>query len=284
VRRHKVITLIGTRPEAIKMMPVVCELNRRSDIFDTLLVTTGQHREMLDQVLAAFGATPNIDLGLMEQNQSLGGFASRALSSLFDLFGSTKPDAVLIQGDTTTVTIGALAAFYQGILVGHIEAGLRSFDTSNPFPEEMNRRLAACISNLHFAPTERAGLNLLREGVPEENIYVTGNTVVDALKSMPLGADYDDPRLRRIDFNGKRVLLVTAHRRENHGLRLRLICCALRSIVSNFPDVEIVYPVHLNPNVRAVVNEELSGLDAIHLVGPLSYGDLLRSIDRKSVV
>ncbi|HKP87304.1 MAG TPA: UDP-N-acetylglucosamine 2-epimerase (non-hydrolyzing), partial [Blastocatellia bacterium] len=247
---------------------------------DHRLVITAQHQEMLYQALAIFGMKPDVDLGLMQQNQSLGGFASRALAALFDLFGSIRPDAVLIQGDTTTATVGALAAFYQGIMVGHIEAGLRSFDTNNPFPEEMNRRLASCIANLHFAPTERARRNLLSEGVAQENVFVTGNTVVDALKSIPLGTDFDDARLRQIDFDGKRVLLVTAHRRENHGLPLRLICCALRNIVADFPDVEIVYPAHLNPNVRDVVNEELGGLAAIHLIPPLSYRDMLRLMSR----
>lgn len=262
------------------MMPVVRELNRLNYTFDHTLVTTAQHREMLDQVFEVFGVKPDIDLALMQNNQSLGDFASRALGALFELFGTLKPDAVLIQGDTTTVTIGALAAFYSGVIVGHVEAGLRSFDTQNPFPEEMNRRIASCISDLHFAPTEQSRLNLLREGVPQQNVFVTGNTIVDALRSIQLGISFNNERLKQIDFDGKRVLLVTAHRRENHGLRLRLICCALRSIVSSFDDVEIVYPVHLNPNVSRVVHEELDGVPAIHLVDPLSYTDLLRVMKR----
>ena len=259
MKRRKVITLMGTRPEAIKMMPVARELNRRNSVFEHMLVTTAQHRQMLDQVLDVFGIKPDIDLALMQPDQSLGGFASSALSSLFDLFGSVKPDAVLIQGDTTTVTIGALAAFYQKILVGHVEAGLRSFNNSNPFPEEMNRRIASCISALHFAPTQQARLNLLREGVAQDRIFVTGNTIVDSLRSVPLGIAFEAERLNQVDFEGKRILLVTAHRRENHGPPLRSICCALRIIASSFDDVEILYTVHLNPNVRPVVYERAGG-------------------------
>ncbi len=262
------------------MMPVVRELSHRADTFDHILVTTAQHRQMLDQVFSLFGVEPDIDLGLMQHDQSLGGFASRALASLFDLFGTLKPDAVLIQGDTTTVTIAALAAFYQGVSVGHVEAGLRSFDTKNPFPEEMNRRLAGCLSEMHFAPTDRARLNLLREGVPDDHVFVTGNTIVDALRSIPLGGAFGDERLARIDFNINRVLLVTAHRRENYGPPLRSICWALKTLVDSFDDLEVVYPVHLNPNVSSVVREELGSTPRIHLVDPVSYSDLLRLMSR----
>ena len=271
---------MGTRPEAIKMMPVVREINRRNDRFDHTLIVTAQHRELLDQVLEVFEIKPDIDLALMQQNQSLGGFASRALARLFDLFSILKPDAILIQGDTTTVAVGALAAFYNGAVIGHVEAGLRSFDARNPFPEEMNRRIASCLADLHFAPTQQARINLLREGVPQEKVFVTGNTIVDALRSIPLRESFDNEHLNRVDFQGKRVLLMTAHRRENHGPRLRSICRALQSIVAGFGDVEIVYPVHPNPNVSAVVHEELDGLPAIHLIDPVSYSDLLRLMSR----
>jgi UDP-N-acetylglucosamine 2-epimerase (non-hydrolysing) len=280
VNRQKVVTVIGTRPEAIKMMPVVRELNNRSDVFEHTLVTTAQHRQMLDQVLSVFGVSPDIDLGLMQHDQTLGGFASRALAGLFDLFGQIKPDCILIQGDTTTVTIAALAAFYQGVSVGHVEAGLRSFDNKNPFPEEMNRRLAGCLSEMHFAPTERSQMNLLREGVPVENVFVTGNTIVDALRSIPLDGEFEDSRLSSIDFDRKRVLLVTAHRRENHGEPLRNICWALKELERDFDDVEIVYPVHLNPNVSSIVRSELGDVPGMHLVDPVSYNDLLRLMSR----
>jgi UDP-N-acetylglucosamine 2-epimerase (non-hydrolysing) len=283
MNRQRVVTIMGTRPEAIKMMPVVRELNRRHDLFDHLLVATGQHREMLDQVLAVFGQRPDIDLDLMQHNQSLGGFAARAMAALSELFTEIKPDAVLVQGDTTTVTIAALAAFYQGIRVGHVEAGLRSFDLHNPFPEEMNRKLAGSLSDMHFAPTEGARRNLLREGVPTENIFVTGNTIVDALRSIPLDGPFTDARLNEVDFD-RRVLLVTAHRRENHGLPMHAICDGLRAIIDRFDDVEIVYPVHLNPNVRQVVMQQLGGLPRVHLVEPVGYTDLLRLMRRSHFI
>ena len=274
--RLKILTIIGTRPEAIKMIPVVREINKYYDLFDHKLVTTAQHRQMLDQVFSLFGVTPDIDLGLMQAGQNLGRFAARALSALSELFEDLKPDAILIQGDTTTVTSAALAAFYQNIFVAHVEAGLRSFDSKNPYPEEMNRRIASCIAGIHFAPTERARLNLLHEGVEKDNIFVIGNTIIDALQAMPRPESFEDDRLNLIDYANKRVLLVTAHRRENHGLPLRSICWALKTIAQEFADVEIVYPVHLNPNVHEVVSEELRGVDRIHLVPPLSYVDLLR--------
>lgn len=282
--RRKVVTILGTRPEVIKMAPVVRELGRRGDLFEHVLVATAQHRQMLDQVLNVFGLTPNIDLGLMQQNQSLAEFASRSLSSLSVLLAELKPDAVLVQGDTTTVMTAALAAFYQGVRVGHVEAGLRSFDNRNPFPEEINRRIAGCLADLHFAPTERARLNLLGEGVASDSIFVTGNTIVDALNSITLNQQFDDERLAFINSTRNRLLLVTAHRRENHGPRLRSICHALKAIINKFDEVEIVYPVHLNPNVRMAVHEELGHLERVHLVDPVSYTDLLRLMARSYLV
>lgn len=271
---------MGTRPEVIKLVPVVRQLQHQRDTFDHTLVTTAQHRELLDQALAVFGVEPDIDLGLMQQNQSLADFASRSLLSLSELLSQLKPDAVLIQGDTTTVMMAALAAFYQGIWVGHIEAGLRSFDRKNPFPEEINRRIASCLTNIHFAPTERARQNLLREGVPEEQVFVTGNTVVDALQSISIGGDFDCQRINSINFETNRVLLVTAHRRENFGQPLRSICQALKILISRFQDIEIVYPIHLNPAVNTIVQEELKDRDRIHLIEPVSYQDLLRLMSR----
>lgn len=279
MRRLRIVTILGTRPEAIKMAPVIKELDRRG-AFEQVVVATAQHRDLLDQVLCVFGIEPEIDLGLMQHDQSLAGFASRALSSISELLADRRPDVVLIQGDTTTVMTAALAAFYQGISVGHVEAGLRSFDRENPFPEEINRRIAGCLADIHFAPTERARVNLLSEGVPEERIFVTGNTIVDALRSIPLAASFGDERLSRIDFDHKRVLLVTAHRRENHGLPLRSICSALRTLATSFNDVEIVYPVHRNPNVMRVVHEQLSDIPRIHLIEPVSYTDALQLMRR----
>jgi len=278
--RRKIVTIVGTRPEVIKMAPVIREIARRSSIFDQTIVSTAQHRQMLDQVLVAFAIEPDIDLGLMEPNQDLAGFASRSLLSLSKLLSEVKPDAVLVQGDTTTAMTAALGAFYQGIRVGHIEAGLRSFDRYQPFPEEINRRLVGCLASLHFAPTPRARLNLLREGVPEEDVFVTGNTIVDALESISLGTAFDDPQLAGLDESRNRLLLVTAHRRENLGAPLRSICNSLKTLTGRFVDLEVVYPVHLNPNVAAVVREELGDTERIHLVAPVSYPDMLRLMKR----
>ena len=271
---------MGTRPEAIKMAPVVKELRRRSAEFEQVVVATAQHRELLDQVLSAFGIEPDIDLNLMQRDQSLSDFASRSLHALSNLFSELNPRAVLIQGDTTTVMTAALAAFYNNFRVGHVEAGLRSFDRRNPFPEEINRRVASCLVDMHFAPTERARRNLLNEGTEDEDIFVTGNTIVDALKSIPLEGGFEDERLDRLDFEGNRMLLVTAHRRENHGEPLRSICRGLRMIAERFDDVGIVYPVHPNPNVTRVAEEELASVERVSLIDPVSYKDLLRLMDR----
>jgi UDP-N-acetylglucosamine 2-epimerase (non-hydrolysing) len=274
--RYKVMTILGTRPEVIKLVPVIREVKRQGEMFDHTLVTTAQHKEMLYQVLKDFDMAPDIDFGLMQQNQTLAAFASRSLAALSELLSTQKPDVILVQGDTTTVMTAALAAFYQGVKVGHVEAGLRSFDRNNPFPEEINRRIAGCLADMHFAPTEGARTNLLKEGVSPQQVFVTGNTIVDALQSMPLNKDFDDENLRHLNFNNNRLLLVTAHRRENHGQPLRSICQALKSLTARFADIEIVYPVHLNPNISTVVREELGGTDRIHLVAPTSYKDLLR--------
>jgi UDP-N-acetylglucosamine 2-epimerase (non-hydrolysing) len=273
------MTIVGTRPEAIKMAPVVRELTRRAEVFDHTLVTTAQHREMLDQVFEAFDLRPDVDLSLMQQNQGLADFASRSLVAVSNLLAESRPEFILIQGDTTTVMTAALAAFYQGVRVGHVEAGLRSFDRRDPFPEEINRRVAGCLADFHFAPTERARQNLLREGTPAETVFVTGNTIVDALLSMRLDGGFDDEALEGIDFR-RRVLLVTAHRRENHGPRLRSICRALKAIVERFEDVEVVYPVHLNPNVLGPVRDELGGVERVRLVRPVTYPDLVRLLGR----
>jgi UDP-N-acetylglucosamine 2-epimerase (non-hydrolysing) len=278
MRKHRIVTIVGTRPEIIKMAPVIKEIERRADLFDHTLIATAQHRQLLDQFFSFFSIKPHIDLNLMQQNQSLADFASRSLAVLHDHLGQLRPDAVLIQGDTTTVMTAALAAFYQGIKVGHVEAGLRSFDRRNPFPEEINRRIASCLVDFHFAPTPRARLNLIAEGAREENIFVTGNTVVDALGSISLAGDFENEQLKRVAFD--RSALVTAHRRENHGAPLRSICRALVALAREFDDLEIIFPVHLNHNVAPVVREELGGRERIHLLDPLSYRDLLRVIER----
>ena len=231
MRQIKVVTVVGTRPEGIKMAPVRARFEPAHDLFHHTFVSTAQHREMLDHVLEAFKLKPDIDLQLMQPDQRLAHFASRALSRLSDLFADLAPDVVLVQGDTTTVMTAGLAAFYQRVKVGHVEAGLRSFDRQNPFPEEINRRLAAVVADFHFAPTERARANLLREGVPPESVFVTGNTIVDALRSMGVEGEFENKALNAVPFQRQRVLLVTAHRRENHGAPLTSICEALLTIV-----------------------------------------------------
>ena len=280
MRPHRIVTIIGTRPEVIKMAPVIRELNGRPSVFAQTIVATAQHRQMLDQVLGVFKIEPDIDLGLMQHNQDLAEFASRSLLAVSNLYSEIEPAAVLVQGDTTTVMTSALAAFYRGIPVGHVEAGLRSFNRRQPFPEEINRRVAACLASIHFAPTPRARLNLINEGVPDKDIHVTGNTIVDALSSISLAGDFEDPMLEQVGRSGNRLILVTAHRRENHGDPLRSICSALKRLTEKFSDVEIVYPVHLNPKVSMVVREELGAVERIHLVDPVSYPDLLLLMNR----
>lgn len=275
----KVVSIVGTRPEVIKMAPVVRELERRSEI-EQVVVATAQHRQMLDQILDVFGIEPHYDLDLMEQGQDLARLAGRVLDATTRLFRELGPDLVLVQGDTTTVLATALSCFYSGIQVGHVEAGLRSHDLQRPYPEELNRRVAGILAHLHFAPTNRARENLLREGVPDERVFLTGNTIVDALGMVDLGGQFVDEQLGRIDFDGSRVLLVTAHRRESHGAPLRSICEALAQLATSFGDVEIAFPVHLNPRVRETVEDVLSGVPRIHLLDPLRYDDMLRAMSR----
>ena len=274
---------MGTRPEAIKLGPVVRELDSRGDAFETIVITTSQHREMLDQVLQLLQVQPHIDLDLMRADQGLGEYAARALEALTRELATLRPDVVLVQGDTATTAMAALAAFYEQILVGHVEAGLRSFDRQNPFPEEVNRRVAGVVADLHFAPTVQARDNLLNEGCPAGSIFVTGNTIVDALTSMELGGSWDDPALESVDFDGSQVLLVTAHRRESHEDGLDRICAALRRL-AQLDGVTVLYPVHLNPRVRDVVEHALGDVEGVHLTSPLSYRDLLRALSRCRLV
>ena len=278
--RYRVCVIVGTRPEAIKMAPVILELANHRQTIETLVVTTAQHREMLSQALDAFGIKPHVDLGLMSTKLALADFTARALLALSSCFAETRPDIVLVQGDTTTVLCAALAAHYLGIPVGHIEAGLRSGNLRNPFPEELNRRLASVVSDLHFAPTERARENLLHEGIPDSRIVVTGNTIVDALLRIPRRATFDEPRLNDLPWGKRRCVLTTVHRRENLGEPLANICRALAELSTMYTDVHFVFPVHLNPHVRDVVMDELGGVPRIELLDPLGYSDLLELLQR----
>ncbi|MGH9854564.1 MAG: non-hydrolyzing UDP-N-acetylglucosamine 2-epimerase [Blastocatellia bacterium] len=267
----KVLSIFGTRPEAIKMAPVVERLERHPDHFTSVVCVTAQHRRMLDQVLSLFDIRPDYDLNIMRPDQTLARVTADALSGLDAVLRAEKPDWVLIQGDTTTAMAGALAAFYHRIRVGHVEAGLRTWDKFQPFPEEINRRVADAVCDLHFAPTGTSRENLLREGVDAASIVVTGNTVIDALLDVA-GRDYDwrEGDLARVPRD-QRLILVTAHRRENFGEPLLEICAALKEIAARHNGAHLIYPVHLNPNVRSVVFDLLGGIENITLSDPLEY-------------
>ena len=268
MEKIKVLTIFGTRPEAVKMAPLVKELNKRGAI-DSKVCVTAQHREMLDQVLNLFEITPDYDLNIMQTKQSLTGITSKVLEGLEEVFETEKPDIILVHGDTTTTFAAALAAFYRKIKVGHVEAGLRTFDKYFPFPEEMNRKLTGAVADLHFSPTVGSKNNLLREGVAEENIYVTGNTVIDAMAyTVDENYVFENNELNDIDYN-KKVIMVTAHRRENWGEGIDNICCAINKLVDDNKDVEVVYLVHLNPIVRDAVYKHLGSKERIHLLPPL---------------
>src|SRR5690625_4697615 len=268
--RIKVMTIFGTRPEAIKMAPLVLELNKRSDKIETIVTVTAQHREMLDQVLDIFQITPDYDLNVMKPNQTLAQITTRVLEGLDQLMKDTKPDMVLVHGDTSTTFIGSLAAFYNQITVGHVEAGLRTWDKYSPYPEEMNRQLTGIIADLHFSPTEKAKQNLLNENKPKDQIFVTGNTVIDALKST-VDETYTHPMLEKI--GNKRLVLMTAHRRENLGENMHHMFRAIRRLVEKHNDIHVVYPVHLNPTVQKKASEILGNHARIDLIAPLELLD-----------
>lgn len=265
----KVITIFGTRPEAVKMAPLVKEIQNHEEIISKVCVTA-QHREMLDQVLNLFNIEPDFDLNIMKVKQSLTGITTKVLEGLGEVFEQEKPDLILVHGDTTTTFVGALAAFYQKIKVGHVEAGLRTFDKYFPFPEEMNRKLTGAIADLHFAPTGGSKANLLREGVNENQIFVTGNTVIDAMNyTVDNNYRFENDELNHIDYKNRKVIMVTAHRRENWGEGIENICKALKRIVEDNQDVELIYLVHLNPIVKNTVYKYLDNTDRIHLLPPL---------------
>lgn len=281
-----ILSVIGTRPEAIKMAPVVKELQRHPEDFTALVCSTGQHREMLDQAFDLFAITPDVDLNLMTHNQGLAQLTARLFTALDDTLARFKPDCVLAQGDTTTVLVASLTAFYRGIPFGHVEAGLRTGDKRRPFPEEINRRLADAVSDLFFAPTERARQALLREGVAESAISVTGNTVIDALldiASRPY--TWRGSPLAELPEDGQYVL-ITAHRRESFGEAFRQLCLAIRELADEFAPqgLRFVYPVHLNPNVRAPVNEILGPARNVTLLEPLDYFSLVQVMKRSRLI
>jgi UDP-N-acetylglucosamine 2-epimerase (non-hydrolysing) len=274
----RLLIAFGTRPEIIKLAPVIKEIRKYPRDLAPVLLATAQHRGLLDQMLALFEIKPDLDLNLMEPNQTLDRLTSRVMLRTSQVLRDIKPDLVIVQGDTTTAMVVALAAFYLQIPVAHVEAGLRTRDRYQPFPEEINRRLISALATLHFAPTKQAVLNLKKEGIKAREIFLTGNTVVDALLQMR-------PKIERRPLPVKiapesRLILVTAHRRENFGQPLENICQALIRLIQEFPDIEIVYPVHPNPHVRQTVYALLSRVQRLHLIRPVSYLDLLALINR----
>ncbi|MCM2358013.1 MAG: UDP-N-acetylglucosamine 2-epimerase (non-hydrolyzing) [Geobacteraceae bacterium] len=311
-RKKKILLVFGTRPEAIKMAPVVKELQKHPDKFETLVCVTAQHREMLDQVLEIFAIRADYDLDIMRPGQDLTDVTANVLVGLRGILAQARPDLVLVHGDTTTTMAASLAAFYAGVPVGHVEAGLRTGNKHAPFPEEINRRVTGCVADIHFAPTDRARQNLLAEGVCDETIHVTGNTVIDALfmaiEKIRAG-NLEEEIIRRITANypnfqrvfsrmgstqnsklktqnsdESKLILVTGHRRENFGEGFENICLALHDIAAAHPEVEIIYPVHLNPNVREPVHRILTDVANVHLIEPLDYLPFIWLMDRSYMI
>lgn len=276
----KIMPVFGTRPEAIKMAPLIKVLEEQENI-KVITTVTAQHREMLDQVLNLFKINPAYDLEIMKPRQSLTGITVEVLSKLEPIISRENPDLVLVQGDTATTFAGSLAAFYHRIPVGHVEAGLRTYNKYSPFPEEMNRKLTGCLADLHFAPTQTAKEALRKEGVPLDRIVVTGNTVIDALlQTVNKNYIFQNEILRGLDFQEKKVILLTAHRRENLGARMERIFRAVREIVETHPEVEVIFPVHLNPGIQELARRVLGGLAQVKLIPPLDYEAFVNLMDR----
>lgn len=269
MKKIKVMSVFGTRPEAIKMAPLVKELEKREEI-DSIVCVTAQHREMLDQVLETFDIKPNYDLNIMKQGQTLADVTTRALRGLEEVIKECKPDIVLVHGDTTTTFAGALAAFYNQVAIGHVEAGLRTYDKYSPWPEEMNRQMVDCMTDMYFAPTDLSKKNLLKQNIKGDKIYVTGNTAIDAMDTT-VDENY---RHEVIDWVGNsRMILLTAHRRENLGEPMQHIFKAIKKLVDEFDNIKVVYPIHKNPLVREIANEILQGNDRVRLIEPLEVFD-----------
>ncbi len=277
----KVMSIFGTRPEAIKMAPLVKELDSREEI-ESIVCVTAQHRQMLDQVLDTFNITPDHDLNIMKQGQTLADVTSNALMGLEGVIKKEKPDIVLVHGDTTTTLAGALAAFYNQVSIGHVEAGLRTYDKYSPWPEEMNRQMVGCMTDMHFAPTKLSAENLMSEKKAESTVYITGNTAIDAMATT-VKRDYTHPELEWIGESDKLILL-TAHRRENLGNPMKNIFTAIKRIIDEFDDVKVIYPIHLNPKVREVANEVLSDCDRVKLIEPLEVLDFHNFLNRSHII
>ena len=282
--RKKVLVVLGTRPEVIKLAPVVMELRRHGSKFNTIVCATGQHREMLQQALGSFALSPDYNLDVMRPHQSLAQVTTAVLDGIDHILENTKPDVVLVQGDTTTTFAASLAAYYHRIPVGHVEAGLRTGDRYGPFPEEINRRLTTHLANFHFAPTELARANLLREDISDDQILVTGNTVVDALQYIVATLQENPPQGMPDIPEGRKLILVTAHRRESFGQGLCQICEAVRRLAESRADTFVVFPVHLNPNVQELVHTMLAGIRNVLLLEPLDYVSFVAAMKRAHIL
>ncbi|PZX05880.1 UDP-N-acetylglucosamine 2-epimerase [Psychrobacillus insolitus] len=281
MRKWKVMTIFGTRPEAIKMAPLVLELQKHSEEIESIVTVTAQHRQMLDQVLETFKIKPDYDLNMMKDRQTLVDITTRALEGLDAVMKEAKPDIVLVHGDTSTTFVASLAAFYNQITIGHVEAGLRTWNKHSPFPEEMNRQLTGVMADIHFAPTEKSRANLLAENKPADRIYVTGNTAIDALQTT-VREDYSHPILEKL--KDSRIILLTAHRRENLGEPMRNMFRAINRILEQHQDVQVIYPVHMNPAVREIASEILGDNDRIHLIEPLEVLDFHNFAARSHII
>ena len=285
MKKLRLMTVFGTRPEAIKMCPLVLEMHKYPEYIEPIVAVTAQHREMLDQVLELFQIKPDYDLNIMASGQTLYDITTRALNGLKEVIEDAKPDMVLVHGDTTTTFAGALAAFYAQVPVGHVEAGLRTGNKYSPYPEEMNRKLTGSIADMHFAPTSTSKENLLKENVNPKAIMVTGNTVIDALQTtVKANYEFADAEFNKIFARGNRLILMTTHRRENLGEPMRNVYKALRMVLETHADVEAIFPVHKNPKVREIVQEELGGLERVHLIEPMDYEPFANLMGKVDIV
>ncbi|MGE5499510.1 MAG: non-hydrolyzing UDP-N-acetylglucosamine 2-epimerase, partial [Syntrophothermus sp.] len=281
----KIAVIFGTRPDTIKMAPIIQEIKKNNRHFELLTIATAQHRQMLDQVLQVFDIKPDYDLNIMKPKQTLASITKNTIEELDNVFSKEKPDMVLVQGDTTTTFVGSLAAFYRQIPVGHIEAGLRTNDKANPFPEEINRRLTSSITELHFAPTETAKKALLKENIDSKTVFVTGNTVIDALKvSVKKNYKFSTMKLNELAGQKKKIVLLTMHRRENWGAPMQGACDAVKRLAIAYPELNFVFPVHLNPIVRDVVFPTLGNIENVHLIEPLDYMDFVNLMAKSYLI
>ena len=285
MRKLRIMTVFGTRPEAIKMCPLVLEMRKYTDFIEPVVAVTAQHREMLDQVLELFAIKPDYDLNIMTSGQTLYDITVKALLGLKDVIAKAQPDLILVHGDTTTTFAGSLAAYYAQIQLGHVEAGLRTGNKFSPYPEEMNRKLTGSLADFHFAPTTVSRNNLLKENVPEKAIYVTGNTVIDALNTtVKKDFVFADPVINKALDSGKRLILMTTHRRENLGEPMRQVYRALKTTLEQHPEAAAIFPVHKNPKVREVVQAELAGTDRVYLTEPMDYEPFANLMNHADIV